>query len=250
MIATDWWRDFFSGLFVELWLRVPTDEQTRSEVDFIEKALQLPARARVLDVPCGAGRHALELAARGHQVTGVDISPEFLRAARLAADQRHLAVAWEQCPMDELPWHGEFDGVYCFGNSFGYLDDAGNARFLNAVARALKPTARFVMDTGVTAESLLPTFQERRWYQFGDILSLSHGQYDHVRGRLDTEYTMIRAAKTETRSASTRVHTYRELLMLLSEAGFGDFQAFGSLAEEPYRLGSPRLLLVATRVRS
>ena len=115
MVVADWWRDFFSGMFVDLWLRVPTEEQTRSEVEFIEKLLQLPPGARVLDVPCGGGRHSLELAARGHQVTGVDLSTDFLNAARAAAAQRQLAVVWEQREMDALPWSDEFDGAFCFG---------------------------------------------------------------------------------------------------------------------------------------
>ncbi len=248
MIATDWWQGFFSGVFVDLWLQVMTEEQTRSEADFIQKVLQLPPRAQVLDVPCGGGRHSLELAARGYQVTGVDLSADFLKAARAQAAERQLAVAWEQREMCDLPWHGEFDGAFCFGNSFGYLDDAGNAGFLKAVARALKPKARFVMDTGTVAESLFPTFLERRWFPVGDILFLSNGRYDHVRSRLDTEYTFIRDGKPDTRSASTRVYSYRELCRLLEDAGFGDCEGYSSLNQEPFRFGSQRLLLVATKV--
>lgn len=51
--------------------------------------------------------------------------------------------------MCDLRWTDEFDGGYCFGNSFGYLDHSGVRKFLAAVARALKPGARFVIDTGV-----------------------------------------------------------------------------------------------------
>ena len=149
--------------------------------------------------------------------------------------------------MTDLPWREEFDGAFCFGNSFGYLDDAGNVAFLKAVARSLKPNARFVLDTGVTAESLLPNFQERRWLQVGDILFLSHGRYDPTRGRLDTEYTIISDGKVDTRPASTRVYTYRELCRLLEGACLTDCDGYGSLNQEPFRLGSPRLLLVATK---
>jgi SAM-dependent methyltransferase len=247
MVAADWWRDFFSGLPVEFWLRVPTAEQTRGEADFIEKALGLPAGARVLDVPCGGGRHALELAARGYRLTGVDLSEDFLMAARAQAMERQLAVAWQRQPMDELAWQGEFDGAYCFGNSFGYLDDAGNARFLKAVARALKPGGRFALDTGLAAEGMFPTFQERRWLQLGDLLFFSLSRYDPVRGRIDTDYTFLRDGKGETRPASFRVYMYRELCGLLEEVGFGDCAGYSSVTQEPFRLGSPRLLLVATK---
>jgi len=247
MVPSDWWREFFSGVFVALWLRVPTEQQTRGEADFIEKVLRLPPKARVLDVPCGGGRHSCELAARGHQLTGVDLSTDFLNAARALAAERKQVVAWEQREMTDLPCQGEFDGAFCFGNSFGYLDDAGNVAFLKAVARSLKPNARFVLDTGVTAESLLPNFQERRWMPFGDILFLSCGRYDPARARLDTEYTFIRDGKADTRSATTRVYTYRELCRLFTDVGFGECEGFGSLDGEAFRLGSPRLLLVGTK---
>ncbi len=247
MTTPDWWRTFFSGVPVEMWLRVPTEEQTRTEADFIEKALRLAPGAKVLDVPCGGGRHSLELAARGHRVTGVDLSEDFLKVASAGSAARSLPVVWEQREMTDLPWRGEYDGAFCFGNSFGYLDDDANARFLEAVARALRPGGHFVLDTSMTAEGLFPHFQERRWYQFGDILSLSQARYDPARGRLETEYTFIRDGKADTRPASVRVSTCRELVGMFEAAGLTDCEAYDSLERGPFRLGSQRLLLVARK---
>ena len=88
MIENDWWRSFFSGVVVDFWLSVPNVEQNRSEADYIQRLFRLAPGARVLDVPCGGGRHAVELAARGFEVSGVDLSPEFLEAARTAATAR------------------------------------------------------------------------------------------------------------------------------------------------------------------
>ena len=122
-------------------------ERTRSEVEFISKALRLEPGSTVHDGPCGGGRHAIELAAGGHAVTGVDFSSEFLGAARKAAATRNVNVTWLQREMRELEQIGPFDGALCFGNSFGYLDDAGNAEFLAAVARVLKPGARLVIES-------------------------------------------------------------------------------------------------------
>jgi SAM-dependent methyltransferase len=247
MSTPDWWRTFFSGVPVEMWLRVPTEEQTRGEVDFIEKVLRLRPGSKVLDVPCGGGRHSLELAARGHRVTGVDLSEDFLKVARAGSAQRSLSVAWERREMTDLPWREEYDGAFCFGNSFGYLDDDANAGFLAAVARALKPGGRFVLDTSMTAEGLFPNFQERRWYQVGDILSLSQARYDPTRGRLETEYTFIRDGKADTRPASVRVSTCHELVGMFAAAGLTGCEGYDSLERGPFRIGSQRLLLVAQK---
>ncbi len=149
--------------------------------------------------------------------------------------------------MRDLPWPAAFQGAFSLGNSFGYLDDEGNAAFLKSVANALKPGARFVLETGYVAETLLPILQERGWYPIGDMLILSNRRYDPVEGRLHVEYTHIRNGQTDRRTMSARIHTCREIFRLLEGAGFSDLQAYGSIAKEPFRLGSNRLLMVATK---
>ena len=67
-MESQWFETFFSGIAVEFWIRAMTPEITTAEVDFLEKALELKRGARVLDIPCGHGRHALELARRGARV--------------------------------------------------------------------------------------------------------------------------------------------------------------------------------------
>jgi SAM-dependent methyltransferase len=232
---------------VDIWLAFPTAEQNRLEPDFIQKVLQLPPGGRVLDVPCGGGRHALELAMRGFRVTGVDLTPRFLAHARAQAVPIQGAVMWEQREMRDLPWQEEFDGAYCFGNSFGYLDDAGDAAFVAAVARALKPGGRFLVDTGTAAEVFFPNYQERSWYDVGGTLFLIHNHPDHVSSRLETELTCVRDGRVEKHWFSQRIYTYRELCRLLAGTGLGGCAGYGSVNAEPFRLGSHHLLLVATK---
>ncbi len=196
----DWWRTFFSGMVVESWLNATTAEQTRQEAYFILESLNVSPPARLLDVPCGGGRHCHALADRGYDMTGVDISAEFLAAANTPSTGRPGTIAWEHREMRDLPWPEAFDGAYSFGNSFGYLDDDGNAAFLEAVAKALKPGARFVLDTGYVAETLLPVLQERAWYPLGDMVMLAQRRYDPVEGRLHVEYIHVRDGAMDKRS--------------------------------------------------
>jgi SAM-dependent methyltransferase len=246
-MPTEWWKNFFTGLTLDLWRAAMTEEQTRTEADFIEKTLHLSPPAKVLDVPCGNGRLSLELASRGYQLTGVDLSPGFIDEARSTSAERQLSTVWKHGDMRDLPWPEEFDGAFCWGNSFGYLDDEGNANFLKAVARVLKPEGRFVVDASSVAELILPRFEERSWMQIGDILFLEENRYDHVQSRYDTEYTFVRDGKVEKRFGSHRIYTYRELCRLLDESGFTKLEAYGSLSQEPFRLGSPNLFLATTK---
>jgi SAM-dependent methyltransferase len=247
MAAPDWWKTFFSGVAVDFWLAVPTAEQTRAEADFLQEELRLTPGARILDVACGGGRHALELAARGFRVMGVDISSEFLKTARAASAERELPVDWEQRDVQDLPWFSEFDAAYCLGNGFGYLDDVGNAAVLQGVGRALKPGGRFVLETGMVAESLLPALKDNLWYRFGDILFLVRNSYDHVHSRLDMDMTFVRGGQVDNRPISQRVYTYNELCRLFEAAGLGDVTAYGGLDRQPFGFRSSHALLTATR---
>src|SRR5438045_3122876 len=180
--------------------------------------LAVPSGAALLDVPCGGGRLSLALAERGYHLTGVDWSREFLDHAR-SRDTDHR-VTWEQRDMRDLPWPARFDGAFCLGNSFGYLDDEGNAAFLRAVVAALKPGARFVLETPMVLENLLGHLQDRPWWKVGDTRLLVVNTYDHMQQRLDIEYTFVANGRVDVRSGSHRAYTYREVVALLEAAGF------------------------------
>ena len=224
-----------------------TNEHTNAEVAFIQSRLRLAPGAKILDIPCGLGRLSLEVAALGFQVTGVDYSSACLDEARTAAASRKLNIIWEQRDMRDLPWHENFDGAFCFGNSFGYLDDEGNAEFLKSVYAVLKRGSRFVLDAPSVAENVLPQIQDRTETQIGDVLFIEENRYDHVLGRLDTEYTFKRGEQVERKFGSHRLYTYRQIHEMLQRAGFEKLEAFGSPAGEPFRLGRPGLLFVAAK---
>lgn len=242
MYQPNWESDFFRGVALEMWRRAISPQQTTAEVDFLERTLKPPSGGTLLDVPCGNGRHARELASRGYRLTGVDLSDEYIGEASAAADGR-----WICGSMLDLPWTSEFDGAYCFGNSFGYLDREKAAAFLKAVSRTLKPGARFVIDTGMAAESILPTRVKSRWFQLGDIYMLSENQYDPMAGRLDIQYTFIQNGKIETKPSSSFTFTVAEIGRMLSSAGLQPVEALSSVTGEPYDLGSPRLILVSAK---
>jgi SAM-dependent methyltransferase len=243
----NWWENFFHGVALDFWRAVVSDEQTRAEADFIQKHLQLSAGAKVLDVPCGNARLSVELARRGFQPTSVDIAPEFIAEAKMKSIEAGAPIDLHERDMRDLPWTSEFAGAFCFGNSFGYLDDQGNADFLKAVSNTLRPGARLLLDIGAIAECLLPAFQENRSFEVGGITLVADSRYDHAQGRMFTEYSFIRDGQTDKRPSSQRIYTYHELTELLREPGFETAAAYSSLSEDPFKLGAHRLLLVSEK---
>ncbi|MBL8796353.1 MAG: class I SAM-dependent methyltransferase, partial [Planctomycetia bacterium] len=108
-VASDWYKTFFTGVALDLWRAVAGPEMTKAEADFIEQCCRPPASASILDVPCGNGRLALELARRGYRLTGVDIAPENIAEARTLGAQASPPVEFVQDDMRQLPWPRQFD---------------------------------------------------------------------------------------------------------------------------------------------
>jgi ubiquinone/menaquinone biosynthesis C-methylase UbiE len=249
--SPDWWKDFFSGLVVDFWRNALPPEVTRLETHFLVERLNLTEGSRVLDVPCGHGRLAIALARRGCRVTGVDISPGLLAAAEEDALAEGVggAVAWRLSDMRDLPWKSEFDAAFCAGGSFGFLEDAEEAEFLSAVARALVPGGRFVLDASKVAESIFANFTPRRDVEKDGIRFQSENEYDFTRGRMENRYTITctRDGRSETKLASHRIYTARQVLEMLGDAGLSPVSTHGSADGAPYRMGAPQFFVVCEK---
>jgi SAM-dependent methyltransferase len=247
-----WFEDFFHGLATELWRRAVSPEQTAAEAAFLTRELRLEAHSRVLDAPCGFGRHALALAEEpGCDVDGVDISAEYVAEAQAAAAShdgpgcvrvRHGDLRALAAPA------GAYDAAFCLGNSFGYGDRDDSRAFLAGVAAALRPGGRFALDTATAAESLLtgglPDVAEHR---LGDLVMRIENRYDAFASRLDADMTFQRGEVVQHATASHHVHTVAELLHMLREADLTPLATYGDPDGSPYVLGASRLLVVAER---
>ena len=236
-----WFETFFEGLALDLWRSVVTPEQTAREADFLARRLELQPGMSVLDVPCGNGRHAIELARRGIRMTGVDISAGFLGEAQSNAPE----IEWVLGDMRTLPWTGLFDSAYCWGNSFGFFDHDSCQWFLDVIASALRPAGRFILESGAVSESILPVLQPERTMRFGDLDFLSRTTYDAVEGRMDITYTFIRGQQREVKPIHQWVHSAAEIQRMLRRAGLEPLAFFGDLEGAPYVLGSPRFIALA-----
>jgi hypothetical protein len=170
-----------------------------------------------------------------------------LRGASANADGKELASRVDFILGDKRAIKGEaiYDGAYCFGNSFGFLDYPDMEKFLGGVARALKPGARFVVETGMAAESVLPDFEEQTCHQVGDINVIIRERYNAADSCIDSEYIFERRGKRESRLAKHWIYTAAEIQRMLQREGFNVRDLYGSLKFEPYKLGCQEFLVVA-----
>jgi SAM-dependent methyltransferase len=148
-MTDDVWREFFDSYAPQYMNEVFTTDSVR-EAAFLVEVLGLRPGAAVLDIGCGTGRHAVELARGGLRVTGLDISGGMLAEARAAAAAAGVELELVEADATSFDLGREFDAAVCLcEGSFGLLgsDDAfeHDAAVLRCALAALRPGALFVL---------------------------------------------------------------------------------------------------------
>lgn len=121
-IAWSWEDPDAQAAFVE-WVGFPDKEATAREVDEIERLLKLPRTERVLDVGCGNGRHAVELARRGYRVVGIDVAEAYLREAEQDAGRAGVSVEFRLERASKIAETACYDTVAAINHTLGFMDD-------------------------------------------------------------------------------------------------------------------------------
>lgn len=211
--------------------------------------LHLQAGAAVLDLPCGTGRISCELAAQGFAVTGIDFNQKVLDVARADAEARDLSIAFRQGDMRQLDDAELYDAAVCFWGSFGYFSDQENEDVVARVARALRPGAKFLIDTP-SLDSLPAHFAPHGWQWVDEAKTmhlLEERHYDAYNSRLDATWTLVAGGSSVQRRSSIRLYTVRELDQMFKRQGFTRTEAFNGHQEGPFSMLSRRLVFVGTR---
>jgi SAM-dependent methyltransferase len=215
------------GSFVrENYLRFDYTRGTRQEARFLQKALDLPEDALVLDVACGVARHEPLLAWR---VVGADLTRALLEVARRGSRASGLV----QADARALPFRGVFDGAWsvCEG-AFGLLpDDAAHVAMLRSVRAALKLDAPFLLSAM-------------------SVFTMCHDPHFDLASNVMVDENKVRSPEGASRSfpLATRAFAPREVLAWGREAGFRVEALWGGVTGEyhrrPLRADDPEMLVL------
>jgi SAM-dependent methyltransferase len=223
-------------------------EAASEEIDNLVELLDLSEGARVLDLPCGPGRHTVELARRGFDVTGVDITEAYIEEARELAEDEGLDAEFVVADMRDFRREAEFDVVLNLFSSFGYFEDPADDRVaLDRMRDSLKPDGRVVFEM-VAKETLLETFSRRAWHEFDDgAILLEDRRVSDDWGSIHNRWIVIDADGERTEfELEHRLFAASELRRLVESAGFGDVSVYGGLDGRAFEAGRSRLVLVAS----
>ena len=243
-----WWEDLFNDDFIRTMAKI-TDADISREANFIEESLGCEAGATILDLACGTGRHAVELASRGYQVVGFDLSLAMLARASDEAQDRKQKINFVQGDMREMTFEETFDGVFSWNTSFGYFDEEKNAAVIAKVHRALKKGGQFLLDV-VNRDNLVRQAPSLAWFEGDGCICMDEMQVDFITSRMKVKRTlMMDDGRTKEIEYSIRVYSLHELGKMLHDNGFRVAEVSGRTGTPGVFFGceSPRTLILAEK---
>ena len=142
---TQWYEELFTNYAATYDKEVFT-QGTLQETDFLEQELNNDKNKRILDIGCGTGRHAIELAKRGYTVTGIDLSESQLNRAKQKAQAEKVDITFQQADARHLQFSNEFDlAIMLCEGGFSLMEtDEMNFAILQSATRALKNEGQFI----------------------------------------------------------------------------------------------------------
>ncbi|MBN2365240.1 MAG: class I SAM-dependent methyltransferase [Calditrichaeota bacterium] len=151
-----WYEELFEN-YAEKYDSEVFTQGTIGECDFIEKEINYDKTKKILDIGCGTGRHSIELAKRGYQVTGIDLSESQLKSARQKAAEQSLKIDFQIHDARNPHFADEFDLeiMLCEGGFPLMETDEMNFQILQNAENALKPNGKFIF---TTLNGLFPLF--------------------------------------------------------------------------------------------
>jgi len=203
---------------------------TVGEADFVERELGGDRSKRILDIGCGTGRHAIELARRGYRVTGFDLSEAQLRRAREKAEAANVSVDFQRRDATLPHFNQEFDAAVMFcegGFSLMETDEKNHAILVHACA-ALRPGGKLLM---TALNALFPLFHSvKEFLNANEAAGTSIGALSFdlttFRERAELRFTDD-AGQSHTAATNERYYAPPEMRWLLLTAGFAKVDIFG-----------------------
>jgi len=239
-MTTDSELSAYGRRFAELYDVIRGYRDAAGEVDVLQAVFgrSLDKGATILDLGCGTGLHAVELAKRGYKVTGIDLSADMIAVAQ----QKKSDVTFLCGSLAEHKELGPFDGCMSLGNVINCLDNMDSlCAFFESVAAVLKPKSRFICEcwNPIAVIKTPPTRVVRNYEsKAGKIARVALPKWDFMKQELEIDYDIeITPPKNSAPAARYRINhhlclfTPLEIEFCLKRAGFEQIEIRSGLPE-------------------
>ncbi|HRY33572.1 MAG TPA: class I SAM-dependent methyltransferase [Bacteroidales bacterium] len=231
MKKKQWYQELFEN-YADSYERECFTAGTAGECDFIEQEIDFNKGLRILDVGCGTGRHAIELARRRYRVTGIDLSASMLRKAAENASRAGVEVRFQQADARELPFSGAFDValMLCEGGFPLMETDEMNFEILKQVSKALVADGLFIF---TTLNGLFPLYHSVEAFcaaEKGETKTTYRSNSFDLMTFRDHNITEIEddSGKMLTLECNERYYVPSEITWLLKTLGWKRIEIFGA----------------------
>ena len=241
--SEDFWTTYGPIMYDDnLWAEAP------DVADYVCKIAGLKKGSKVLDAACGIGRISVELAERGIDVTGVDITASVLEAAKDMADSQNLKIDFIQQDLRTFCKKEYFDCAINLYTSFGYCDSKqDDYKILENIALSLKKDGIFIMEC-VSRETAIMYFTKGEQFERAGFTVNTEFKVKGAWEGLSSRWILTSKDNTKIEHEYTqRLYSAPELRDKLLECGFSSAEVYGDFDFSPYDETARTMILVAKK---
>jgi SAM-dependent methyltransferase len=241
-------NSFFDGHYKDIWRQIFPEKTTLAEVDWIINEGGLNTGNHVLDIMCGYGRHSLELARRGMNVTAIDNLRDYIDEINEKAATEKLQVDAVCHDVLGLQIDKQYDAAICMGNSLQFFNEEDSIKLLSNISSHLKPGGKFFINMWSIAEIAFKNFKENSWSRIGDLLLLSECKFLYHPTRMEINSIMItNEGDREEKKGIDYIYSINELEVMLNKTGFQLKEIYSIPGKKIFTVGEPRAYVVAEK---
>jgi cyclopropane fatty-acyl-phospholipid synthase-like methyltransferase len=240
---------FFEGFYKDVWRKLIPNGLTEAEADFIIDIAPLDDNLKVLDLMCGYGRHSIELAKRGAQVTAVDNSLEYIEEIKQASASNSLNIEALCEDVITISLDDVYDTAICMGNSFAFFKEEEVLRILRNLSTYIKRDGTFIINTWMIGEIAIRHYREKDWFYVDDYKYLVDNKYCFNPTRIESEHIIIRSdGETEALKGVDYIFTLAELQNLFEQTGFTLSDIYSTPRKKKFQFNDTRAYIVAKKL--
>ncbi len=241
-----WYAEWFGRQYLELYAHRDRQEAV-SDINKLERLLELRRDLPILDLACGGGRHSIELAARGYEVIGLDLSEELLEVAKSTAGEAGVSVRFVQGDKRSIPFVRTFGCVLNLFTSFGYFtEEKDNLAVLEGIRRSLVPGGIFLIDH-LNRDYVLAHLVPEDVRELNGKRIVQRRRFDETSGRVEKEIEVDEGGARQCFHESVRLYSPDEFSEMASRAGLRITSIRGDLDGSDFGAESKRMIVMGER---